>query len=176
MYQHPTLRYFSTRSLDSRNLFNILKIYVRHFRSKVFLLHALNLICNTGIPTKFLLMIGQKKETCLQLHVLITQRKQTFVSELSSFVGNPVLHLYNKTRHSYTYKPAKRLDQMGWIFLGTLMVGRGVSKAEKISNSFQICFPRAIPGPFASQHIIYNFTQNVFLLLCPLGRIFPAFS
>ena len=82
MYQHPTLRFFSTRSLDSRNLFNILKIYVRHFRSKVFLLHALNLICNTGIPTKFLLMIGQKKETCLQLHVLITQRKQTFVSEI----------------------------------------------------------------------------------------------
>ena len=74
MYQHPTLHFFSTRSLDSRNLFNILKIYARHFPSTVFLLHALYLICNTGIHTKFLLMIGQKKETCLQLHVLITQR------------------------------------------------------------------------------------------------------
>ena len=168
MYQHPTLRYFSTRSLDSRNLFNILKIF-QTFSFNIFLLHAFNLMCYTGLPTKFLLMIGQKKETCLQLYVLINPRKQTFVSEVSSFLGYPVLHLYNKTRNSYVYMlpiAGQTAGPNGLKFFGD-------THGWPREKNFQTFFPRATSDPSASQHIIYNFTQKVSLLLLSSELDFP---
>ena len=151
------------------------------FVQKVFLLHALNLICNTGIPTKFLLMIGQKKEKCLQLHVLITQRY------LKSHPVWVTLYYIYIIKHDILIHISRPNGWTKWteIFWGHSWLAEGCHRLKKIehfifkqkkSNFFQICFQRAIPGPSASQHIIYNFTQNVFLLLCPLGRIFPVFS